>query len=419
MKKTLMPLVRCMVVLLLFAIPLTFFSSMLSDKTHQQKYMDFYEASHEYDVILLGTSHMHNTVSCMQFWQDYGISAYNFAYSNCRIPESYWMLRHLLRYTKPQAVVIDLFQLDSDDKYRGGLMEQRHVQFDSMPLDLLKIQAVLDMFDNYDYWFDFLWPFAKYHGRWDSLTSKDFHVSSTYENGSDIKVGLHGVHVDHIDPIDVDDTLPINSVSVRYLEKIAALCAEEGIDLVLMVTPYSICTPEEQRRYHYAASKLATDHVFYLNMISDENIHYQTDSYDLDHLNMAGSCKVTDTLGRWLQTELSIPNHRGDNRFAQMDEIFSAYTSMRTQQIKAEEDPTNYLIRLYDSCFLYNASMPEGAIQSLNEAQRLLLDRAQYSHDETLSEFTSDGTLLEINVYDRLTKELIDHVQLTSSSVIR
>lgn len=419
MKKILMPLTRCAIVLAIFLTALFCVSPILSDKSSRQKYKDFFEAEHEYDVIFLGTSHMYNTVSCMQLWQDYGIASYNFGYSNCRMTESYWMLRHLLRYTKPRAVVIDLYHLEAQDKYRGDTMEQRHVQFDSMPLDLLKIQAVLDEFGDYEHWLDFIWPFAKYHSRWDALSEKDFHIVSTHENGSDIKIGLHGVNDDSVALIDAADMRPVDALSFQYLRKISDLCAKENIELLLLVVPYSICTAEDQRAYNYAAAALAAPHVSYLNMVAQENIHYLTDSYDADHMNMAGSCKVTDTLGAWLSDELAIPNHTGDERFAQMDEVFRAYSAMRAQQLRDEQNPTNYLLRLYDSCFLYDAHLPESGVKQLNEKQQLLLSRAQYSLDETLSKFSSESTLLEIDVYDRISKTLIDRVQLTDSRVIR
>lgn len=417
MKRKLMPIARCGVVLLIFFSLLSPVSSLLRDKRYQRKYMDFFRSEHNYDVVLLGTSHMYNTVSCMQLWQDYGISSYNFAYSNSRVPESYWMLRHLLRYTQPKLVILDLFQVTFYDMYRGDSMEQRHVQYDSMPFDSLKIQAVLDEFGDYKHWYNYLWPFAKYHSRWDSLNYSDFHISSSNENGSEIMIGLHGVSEDYVDQVALSEVQPFDTVGLEYARKISDLCAQQGIELLLLVAPYSICTPEEQRNFNYVAAELAAPHVSYLNLVAQENIHYQTDSYNADHLNMAGSWKVTDHLGTLLQNEYHIPDHRNDPAFSQMDDFLNAYTSMRIQQLKAEQNPTNYLLRLYDSCFLYNVNPYAESAQNLSKQQLLLLERAAHNLDKTLPVSNSFQEGIEITVYGKDGASLIDRVHLYSDRI--
>ena len=67
---------------ILLALAIAACAHVLEYKEGKQKYKPFFESETNFDVILLGTSHMWNQVSPMELWKEYGITSYNWGYSN-------------------------------------------------------------------------------------------------------------------------------------------------------------------------------------------------------------------------------------------------------------------------------------------------------------------------------------------------
>ena len=97
-------------VLLVFAVAKC--SELMEYKEAREKYEPFFEAETNFDVILLGTSHMRDHVLPMEMWKRYGISSYNWGYANCTPAESCYILKDVLKYTSPKVVVLDSFGVD-------------------------------------------------------------------------------------------------------------------------------------------------------------------------------------------------------------------------------------------------------------------------------------------------------------------
>ena len=90
-------------------------ADLLEYKEARKKYTPFYESETNFDVIFLGTSHMWNHVLPMELWKDYGISSYNWGYSNCTPAENYYLIQDILKYTSPKVVVMDVYGLTEYD----------------------------------------------------------------------------------------------------------------------------------------------------------------------------------------------------------------------------------------------------------------------------------------------------------------
>ena len=89
------------------------------------------------DVLFLGSCNIYNNVSTVTLWEEYGISAYNFATSDQSMCTSYYFLKSALSRQQPKLVVIDVLMLIeyleiTEENYRWAL--------DYMPLNKTKLE---------------------------------------------------------------------------------------------------------------------------------------------------------------------------------------------------------------------------------------------------------------------------------------
>ena len=96
-------------------------SKLLESKKAVVKYHEFYDCDTDIDVIFMGTSHMYNSLLPQELWDEYGITSYNWGYSNCTLPEDYYILQDIVKEHKPKVVVVDIFGLFEYEKYLDRL----------------------------------------------------------------------------------------------------------------------------------------------------------------------------------------------------------------------------------------------------------------------------------------------------------
>lgn len=271
------------------------------------KYHDFFEAETNFDVIFMGTSHAYNSILPMELWREYGISSYNWGYSNCTPAESYYILKDVLKYTKPKLIVLDMFGLMEyenydgygNGKYRPDRIEQQHVQFDAIPLSLNKIEAAYDIFDDYENNTDFVFNFMMYHNRWNELTKADLFVEPSPEKGAQMLVG-HAGGVGY-NSIGEEQTRELDSVCYDYFIDFLDYCDENQIKVLCIYLPFpadASCQKSANSIHDVVDDYLRA---FYVNMLNMNLLDFSTDIYaDRNHLNFTGACKATSWLGEYI-----------------------------------------------------------------------------------------------------------------------
>lgn len=321
-------------------------SHILEDKQSREQYRDFYECDTNIDVIFMGTSHMYNSVYPMQLWEEYGISSYNWGFSNCTLAEDYYLMQEVVKYTDPRLFVVDLYGTSyyenfdgyGNGKYRPDRILQQHVQFDSLPFSANKYRAVKDIFDDYEDNADFLWNILIYHGRWNELKKKDFQLNYSPEYGARFQSQL-GKAAGY-GPVEKKNSTDIDTACSQYIPMIIDFCRKEGIALLFTYLPYGDPTQEEVDEAwslkEYLQGYGAED---YLNIIYWEEINPDTDFYkDDSHLNFSGGSKLTKLLGEYILSRYDLENHKKEKDYASWDEAYQTYMKFRDQKIKAAED---------------------------------------------------------------------------------
>lgn len=267
------------------------------------------EPENTIDILVLGDSLGYSSFSPMQWWEDYGYTAFVGCQSGQVIQESYTMLRTAFQTQKPKLVILETNVIFRDQTGLNG------------------IKNFLAEVGNYYF------PILRFHDLWKTaLTGKIYPEENfkgftmrekvqPYEGGTYMKENKN--------------KQKISDMVSDYMDNIIELCKENDTQLVLVSTP----SPVNYNYQKYNTLKdYAKDHgLAYVDMNRDTaavGIDWSTDSLDKgDHLNLSGARKVTAYMGKYLKENYSLEDHRGKKGYGSWDESAKSYNyalKMRT-----------------------------------------------------------------------------------------
>lgn len=319
-------------------------SKVLERKVAGIKYTDFFEEEEDFDVLFFGTSHMKYGISPMELWHDYGIVSYNFGTNMQLMPTTYWQMENVLEYTSPRLVVIDCFFITSDEK----ISESAHDSFDGIPLSRTKLNALSDLIGSgeTDYTYgEFIWNYSIFHNRWDELKEEDFGRKNADTKGGDYIIEIESGP--GLEQVPREIKLEEDTSAIIYLEKMIESCQKRGIEVLLVYMPVLAFgdSPKEANRVYDIAERYGVNYVNFLDL---DAIHYGADCSDDNHINLAGSRKVTDYLGQYIMEHYDIADQRGNEAFADWNTDYDAY------QAAVNADRANYESLDYYMLFLHH-----------------------------------------------------------------
>lgn len=343
----------------------SFTSNAVKRKEADYRFRPFYKYSSEYDVLFFGNSHVINGIYCMELWKDYGIASYNMGGHANQMASTYWQLVCALESSKPELVVVDCSYISHDWRLMADDIKLQHESWDLIPLGPTKTKAAWDItaFDTGSkeeqkkQVMEILYPYSIYHNRWTSLGDddlsdeesgvnlpKDFN-SHNKEKGSELRI-------DHSYPDDhalesYDGFIEGEPQGLYYLRKILEHCKKNNQKILLTFLPFP--AHEDDWQEINTAGRLAKEYkVPYLNFFDLNLVDFETDLYDeTSHLNPSGARKVTDYMGQYLRSNLSIPDRRGEAAYAHWEDDYKEYQELKISYMKVTEDRSIMLLQLY------------------------------------------------------------------------
>jgi len=353
--------VKMLFFLALLVCLLSVLNQVLMHKKSTSQLKPFLDHAEEYDVLFLGDSQVLAGVLPMELYHKYGIAAYNFGSSNCRLPMSYWKLMNALDYASPKLVVLSVTDAEKPELTHDNA-ERLHEAFDAFPLTLTKARGICELTNQdgadrfgasyKDVRAELFFPLQKYHSRWHSLEPNDFRPVYNTQKGAEFLV-----HVS--DPIpdwtlaSADEALAEEGYGYLYLRKTIEECQKRDIPIVLYQPPYPI--KSDVHKGTHTSAKIAAEYGVPMldfpgmNRVAD----YYTDCADPGgHLNFSGAYKLTDYLGRYLTDHYDLPDRRNDSAYAHWSDDWNAYVNEKLRVITEDADSMrSRLTLLHDECF--------------------------------------------------------------------
>ncbi len=273
------------------------------------------------DVVFMGSSHIHCDVNTALLWEKYGIAAYDYSAAEQPLWTTYYYLKEICKYQKPQLVVLDLYspaRFKDDYQYDWLVDNLNGVRFSWNKIGMILASCEMDRI------WDYFPSIATYHLRYAELNAEDWkYLGMSKKERAAFKGYTPYFYIKpQEEPILAEKySGGITIKSEMYLQRIIEYARDHGIDLFLMVSPY-ITTDEDElvyNRVHEIADRYGlmfnSTNYYYMAM----GLNFKEDFNDSSHLNYQGSCKFTDYLGKELKQMYDIPDRRGMEKWESWD----------------------------------------------------------------------------------------------------
>lgn len=298
----------------------------------------FYELdNNSIDVLFLGSSQIMTAVSPMQLYDKTGVPSYSLGTEQQNLVTSYYLLKEALQYQQPKAVVLDVLFMYSyyGDSALNSKEEFVRKTFDYMKWSPNKWEAVqtLCTLDEQHEIQNYLFPFLRYHSRWSDLSLSDFTYlfrnKANPQKGFSIATLKENLDFRGFTLSDSSAAAVPSETMALYFEKIAALCAENDISLILIKTPRGNGSFSEAE--HKGIQMLADQHGLDFIDFNEKTLfdqigfHPETDYMDVSHVNYYGAVKITEYLSEYLSEEFNFENKKEVPGYEQWNTDLEAY----------------------------------------------------------------------------------------------
>lgn len=302
------------VIFLLLFVTVSYILRPYSGSASRKNLCGFYaEKKNSLEVVFVGSSSCFAFWEPMEFWQQYGITSYNFAAGTMPPQLISYCIEEVRKTQNPQLFVIDLRPFTVAEK--GYYLDRSVKNMDhDVPLrntiDNLKYsynrwkmirECVPDSYDKLSYDFDLI----KYHTEWIRLfdrQSQEYISNASSDSSKGFKLVDKVKSVSFHDYSYITDERNLSERLEAVLQDLLDYCSEEELQVMFLVNTY--CQSEKDKKtYNYIARRVTEKGFDFLNT----NDYYQaigldfnTDYYDSSHTNVFGADKYTDFVGKYL-----------------------------------------------------------------------------------------------------------------------
>ena len=325
MKKNMKTVLSVIAVLLVFAAVFCLVTRLLTPKymtdlVEGSMISQYYRESGNHDVIFIGDCEVYANYSPMEMYRSQGITAYIRGTSQQLIWQSYYVLKETLKYETPRVVVLNVNAMRYSEPVKEAF---NRLTIDQMRWSEEKVGIIQASMTEEEDFLSYVFPILRYHSRFDELTQEDweylFKVKDNTYNGYLVNKNVNPV-----------GTLPAKrpladyrfaDICYDYLDKITALCKENGVELILVkapsLYPYWYEQYDEQMANYARENGLA--YYNFAACIEEIGLDFQVDTYDAGlHLNHTGAEKLSRYFAQILAENHQIPDRRNDPEIAEI-----------------------------------------------------------------------------------------------------
>ena len=326
MKKT---LILCTAILLATFLCLGFMQMLVTPKymtTPQEGALiaEYYNEKPCHDVVFVGDCEVYESFTPPTLWQEYGITSYVRGSAQQLIWQSYYLLEETLQYETPKAVVFNVLSIKYGEPQRE---EYNRMTLDGMAWSKSKIGSIYASMTEEENFLSYVFPLLRYHSRWSDLSAEDwqylFHRDTVSHNGYLMQTSVKPQTSTLEGRPLANYTLP--EIGFEYLEKMRALCEENGVEFILIKAPTNnwkyYWYDEWEAQIVSWANEKGVDYYNFIPLDEEIGLDWSTDTYDGGvHLNVYGAEKLTSYFGKILAEKYGLTDRRGD---AKLDAVWA------------------------------------------------------------------------------------------------
>lgn len=317
-------LVKGIIVILVFIAIMFAMDKVLMLKSEDgiEQMRSFYKQNeNSIDVLFIGSSKVYCQIDTGILWDNHGIASFDLGGAEAPSWVLYYYLKEALKTQKPKVIMFET----TIAGYRQDVLEEPEVwaitnnygfKVNENRLKQLKDNSTKQNF------YKLLLPLGSIHSNYNKITKDDFIDSNNSINYKGFDSRETVVPMETPDMSSVTECEPVNEKHIIYIDKMIELCKENDIPFIVMVSPYGV-TEEEQRYFNYIFNHCEEMNVPYIdfNKMYDElELDFSMDMAERVHLNLSGSRKWTEYLGKYLKDNFELEDHRGDVKYISWDQ---------------------------------------------------------------------------------------------------
>ncbi len=244
---------------------------------------EYYKETVPHEVLIFGDCDAYENFSPIKMYEDYGIKIVVVSI-------------HSMQFNEPRFESYNRMTLDG--------MQWSPVKVDAINASMMEGETFLS----------YVFPILRYHERWSELTKTDwehiFTKNITSHNGYYMRCDVnpyvgYPIQQPLLDP-DFGDN------AMYYLQKIADLCEEKGITLILVRAPLEYgWYPEWDQNIQEFADANGVTYLNFNDYKDEMGLDLTTDTYDAGiHLNIYGAEKLSTFFGGYLTENFDLTDYR-------------------------------------------------------------------------------------------------------------
>lgn len=297
---------------------------------------EYYRDEAPHEVLFIGDCELYENVSTVELYEQYGISSYIRGSAQQLVWQSYYLLEDTLRYETPEVVVFNVLSL----KYNEPQSESyNRMSIEGMRWSSSKWENIQASMTEEESMAEYLFPILRYHSRWSELSSDDFrymfHKDLVTTNGYYMRCDVSPEVEFPPAPMLTDYTLGDNSM--YWLSRMADLCEENGIQLILVKAPimYPYWYDEWDSQIVTFAQERGLQYINFIPLRDEIGLDMTVDTYDGGlHLNIYGAEKFADYIGEILVNSAELTDYRQDPDVSRLWEAkVEFYNNLREAQL--------------------------------------------------------------------------------------
>jgi len=329
-------IIRVIIILIIFIVIFILLNMLLkpkyaTDLVEGSMLSQYYDEPKDHEVIFIGDCEVYANFSPMIMYEEAGIKAYVRGSSQQMIWQSYYVLKETLKYETPKVVVFNVNSIRYDKNSEKRSEAYNRLTIDEMKWSKEKIEIIKESMVEGEVFMSYVIPILRYHSRYDKLSSEDIEYlfkdkTNTY-NGFLVNKEIKGV--ESIPTAKRLATYEFSEECYNYLDMMASICKENGIELILIKAPslYPTWYTEYDEQVKEYANK--NDIAYYnLKDVAEEiGIDYSVDTFDAGlHLNLTGAEKLSKYFAYVLAENYDLTDYRGDAVYDEKLEVYKKDT---------------------------------------------------------------------------------------------
>lgn len=296
---------------------------------------EYYEDPSDHEVLFIGDCEVYENFSTIELWEEYGITSYIRGSAQQLTWQSYYLLEDTLRYETPRVVVFNVLALKYNEPQNEAY---NRMSIDGMKWSSAKVNNIMASMTDEESFIEYVFPLLRYHSRWSELNGDDFAYlfsrDQVTHNGYYMRVDTKAQQ-EFPDPAPLAD-YTLGDKAMEYLQKMADLCRENGIELVLIKAPteYPYWYEEWDEQVTAFAEENGVEYINFIPLQEEIGLDMSVDTYDAGlHLNTQGAEKMADYFGQYLVDNYDLTDYRGNEEYAAIwQEKIDFYNQMKQQQ---------------------------------------------------------------------------------------